>query len=70
MGEDVQAYIDRFWNCLIQLQTIEHVSKRKLKCKFILGLLPHFGAEVDMFHPHSLAKAISLALHREKKYPF
>ena len=68
LGEDVQAYIDRFWNCLIQLQTIEHVSKKKLKRKFISGLLPHFGTEVDMFHPHSLAKAISLALHSEKKY--
>ena len=70
LGEDVQAYTDRFWNCLIQLQTIEHVSKKKLKRKFISSLLPHFGTEVDMFHPHSLAKAISLALHSEKKQNF
>lgn len=70
LGEDVEAYIDRFWNCLIQLQAIEHVSKRKLKRKFISGLLPNFEADVDMFHPCSLADAISLALNSEKKHGF
>ena len=67
-GEDVQSYANRFWNCLILLQAIEHVDEKKLKRNFLSGLLPSLGADLNMSHPHSLSDIVSLALNSETKH--